>query len=378
MPQPRHVVFDTLSTTGGHPSSADNEHVRQSNGFETPRARWNRGRRTVASAALPLLVYALVFFGLHYATSAAMVLPTADEIEKYLSQLDPGGLEVAFTPNGFEGGAQYLDVDLFPVPFEPYGHTLRSGSWYLTNYDLQLTPDAIGTSVDDKRSALFFEAHPDYWITYGSIGLTLDISPALWTFRNSERFYPFDTYPYTLAVIAERRPWSEESLSDTTTTQTLEGWEPMPVSLVPYLADVDGYRFDVRPVPYDGPLAGLDLSQAASDANDGYAAFEIRVRRETGIRMLVALVALVMILNLIALTRIVYRVTTSRRPPSAQILVWVAALAFATIAVRESLPQAPQPGILLDYALFFPVLLVAAGATLVIGSAWSTRDDFVP
>lgn len=354
MPQLRHDVPDTVSTAGRDPSSVEDEHVPPSRSVEERRSGWTRGRRAAVTAFVPLFVYALLFSGLHYATNAAMDLPTSDEIERYLSQLDPDGLDIAFTPDGFEADAQYLDVSMFPVPLEPYGHTLRSGSWYLTDYDLQLTPDAIGTSVDTKRSVFFFEAHPDYWITYGSVGLTLDISPTLWTFRNDARFYPFDTYPYTLAVIAERRPWSEESLGNMTDTETLEGWELFPVSLVPYLADVDGYRFDVRPVPYDVQIAELDLTKAASDANEGYSTFEIRVRRETGIRVLVALVALVMILNLIALTRIVYRVTTSRRPPSAQILVWVAALAFATIAVREALPKRPSREFCWTTFSFFP------------------------
>ena len=337
-----------------------------------------RSRRIAISAALPLLAYFFVVFTLHYTTNAAMEVPSEVEWERYQSQLDPDGLVISFTPNGFEAGTQYLDVDLFPTPFGDYGHTLRSGSWYLTNYDLQLSPDAIATGAEDGRSAFYFEAHPDYWITYGSVGVTLDISATQWTHRNSELYYPFDTYPYTLAVIAERRPWTEASFGDAVTTGALQGWELMPVALNPYLADVGGYRFDVRPVPYDEPQVGLDLAQAASDANGGYGTFEIRVRRESGVRALVALVALVMVLNLVALIRIVFRVMSSRRPPSAQILVWVAALAFATIAVREALPQAPQPGILLDYILFFPVLLVAAGATLVIGSAWSTREDYVP
>lgn len=66
------------------------------------------------------------------------------------------------------------------------------------------------------------------------------------------------------------------------------------------------------------------------------------------------------------------------RPPSAQILAWVAALSFATLAVREVLPDSPPPGIALDYLLFFPTLVVSAISTVLIGLSWSSRNDYVP
>lgn len=338
-----------------------------------------RRQKSAVLATVVSLVAIAAFEVMHLSTNRAMPLPSESELDSYDSDINADALVIYFTPKQFEPDLQYLSVDLLPAPSGDLGDFMASGTWFLTNFDLQLTPDAVMTSAEDLRTGLFYEGHPTYWIAYGAAEVQLDIAPDVeWGFRNTAYFYPFDTYPYILAVIAERRPWSDDVITETVSTASLSGWELMAIDLSPWLAEISGYEFDVRPAPYGALAREPQLDLAAADANSGYASYEIRVRRSTGVRVLVALVAAMMILNLAALLRIMWRVVASKRPPSAQILVWVAALSFATIAVRQALPLAPPPGILLDYLLFFPTLVIGAICTVVIGSSWSTREDFVP
>jgi hypothetical protein len=286
-------------------------------------------------------------------------------------------LRVLFTVIGIEPESQFLTVRLQPVPSESIGGGLGN-SWYLTDIDLQLTVDSLTTVEPTGRTNYFFEGHPEYWIPYGALDVTIDVvTDVPWRFRNNAWFYPFDTYPYVMPLIVEKRPWSDDPLGNPTSTAALQDWELLPVELLPWLTDVGGFRFDVRPAPFSNVQdRAVSMDQVAADWSDGFGAVEMRARRLFGVRVLVALVALVMVLNLVALGSVVHRIATSKRPPSAQVLVWLAALSFATVAVRQSLPYGPPPGILLDYLLFFPTLLFSAVATVVVGLAWSNRSDY--
>ena len=304
---------------------------------------------------------------------------TTSDTDELFADFPDEYFEMLFTPVDFDVNNQYLTIRLTPAPSEPVGGGLV-GTWYLTQSDIQLTVDSLVVERDDLRTNYFFEAHPKYWIPYGAIDTTLDVNGlAGWSFNSNPFWYPFDSYPFSMPVIVEQRPWSEASFGSSTTTEDLEGWAPIAARLRPYLVEQQGFTFDVRPSPYALPEEGTSRVNAVrNDWLDGLAAVDLHARRTLGIRMLVGLIALVMTLNLIALATIVLRVLRSHRPPSAQMLVWVAALAFATVAVRETMPFSPPPGIALDYILFFPTLALSGISTLLIGLSWSSRQDYVP
>lgn len=74
-----------------------------------------------------------------------------------------------------------------------------------------------------------------------------------------------------------------------------------------------------------------------------------------------------------ALTRSVGR---GRRPPSMNLLLWIATVLFAILQVRTNFPGNPPIGILLDFAIVFPVL----GLLLILGIVntvyWLRRTDW--
>ena len=304
---------------------------------------------------------------------------TISDTEELFADYPDEYFPMVFTVVDFDVNNQYLKVRLTPALSEPVGGGLR-GTWYLTQSDIQLTVDSLVVDREDLRTNYFFEAHPKYWIPYGAIDTTLEVNTsASWSFNNNPFWYPFDSYPFTMPVIVEQRPWSEASFGSTTTTEDLAGWTPIAAGLLPYLVEQQGFTTDVRPSPFALPEEGTPRVDAVrNDWLDGYVAVDLHARRTLGIRMLVGLIVLVMTLNLIALATIVLRVLRSHRPPSAQMLVWVAALAFATVAVRETMPFSPPPGIALDYILFFPTLALSGISTLLIGLSWSSRQDYVP
>lgn len=333
--------------------------------------------RTVYMAAAGVFVAIALFLLASAFADRGFRTASTQELESLFSQIPEESLMVFYTITEMDSESQYLTLRLVPAPDESFGGGLGN-SWYLTDIDVQITVDSLTSTSDNRQTNYFFEGHPEYWIPYGSLDVTIDVNPFVpWRFRNRPSAYPFDTYPYVLPLIAEQRPWSDEPIGDPTTTSALRDWEALPVELLPWLIEVDGFRFDVRPAPFVGEQGRtLLIDEAAADWSEGFGAVEIRARRLPGIRVLVGMIALVMMLNLVALGSVVYRIATSQRPPSAQVLVWVAALSFATVAVRQSLPYSPPPGIALDYILFFPTLLFSAIATVVVGLAWSNRSDY--
>lgn len=333
--------------------------------------------RTVYVATAGVFVAITLFFLASAFADRGFRTASTQDLESLVNQIPDESLMVFYTVTGMDSESQYLTLRLVPKPNESFGGGLIN-SWYLTDIDVQMTVDSLTSTTENRQTNYFFEGHPEFWIPYGSLDVTIDVNTFVpWRFRNSPSAYPFDTYPYALHLIVEQRPWSDDPIGDPTTTGALRDWEALPVKLLPWLIDVDGFRFDVRPAPFFDEQGGtLLIDEAAADWGDGFAVVEIRVRRLAGIRVLVGMIALVMILNLVALGSVVYRIATSQRPPSAQVLVWVAALSFATVAVRQSLPYSPPPGIALDYILFFPMLLFSAIATVVVGFAWSNRSDY--
>lgn len=74
-----------------------------------------------------------------------------------------------------------------------------------------------------------------------------------------------------------------------------------------------------------------------------------------------------------ALTRSVGR---GKRPPSMNLLLWIATVLFAILQVRTNFPGNPPIGILMDFAIVFPVL----GLLLILGIVntiyWLRRADW--
>ena len=89
--------------------------------------------------------------------------------------------------------------------------------------------------------------------------------------------------------------------------------------------------------------------------------------------MVLLMLMLIALASAVAITRSIYR---QKRPPSMNLLVWLATILFAILQVRDNFPGSPPLGILIDYLVFFPVI----GSLLVVGITnthmWTNRPDW--
>jgi hypothetical protein len=290
-------------------------------------------------------------------------------------------LSIAVLATDFDPETMLASFRLLPELIGELGSSLGRGSaWYLNEIDLELLVNSVSGLDGGIASALYFEGHPDANIPYSSIEIQLDIELlAGYRTRPATRWYPFDSYAYVLTVIASQRPWSEEPLVPATDSDFLLGWDRLSVAPYAYSAPIGGYEFLFRPGSIESWEPGhvADVEAVLLDWQDGFASFEIYVRRTTGTKILVILVSLALFLNLLAVIYLTARVASNERPPSAQVLIWVAALSFAAVAIRDTMPAAPPLGVMLDYLFFFPTLLAASVATVVLVFTWSRRSDYV-
>lgn len=305
--------------------------------------------------------------------------PDSEEAALYEQLIDP--LSIAVLATDFNPETMLASFRLLPEPIGDLGGSLGLGSaWYLNDIDLELIVNSVSGLDGGVSAALYFEGHPDALIAYSSIEAQLDIEmfPGYRT-RPATHWYPFDSYGYVLTVFASQRPWSEDPLIPSTDSAFLLDWDRLSVAPYSYSAPIGGYHFRFRPGSIDSWVPGqsVDVDAVLEDWQDGFASFEIYVSRTRGIKILVGLVSLALFLNLLAVIYLTARVVSTERPPSAQVLIWVAALSFAAVAIRDTMPSAPPPGIMLDYLFFFPTLLAASIATVVLVFTWSRRSDYV-
>lgn len=305
--------------------------------------------------------------------------PDSAEAELYEQLVDP--LSVAVLATDFDPETLLASFRLLPEPMGELGGSLGLGSaWYLNEVDLELIVNSVRGLDGGLSTALYFEGHPDALIPYSSIEAQLDIElqPGYRT-RPSARWYPFDSYGFDLTIFAAQRPWSEDPLIPATDSGFFEGWVGLSVAPYAYSLPVGGHEFRFRPGSTSSwePGQTVDVNAVLEDWEAGFASFEIYVTRTRGIKILVGLVSLALFLNLLAVVYLTARVVSTERPPSAQVLIWVAALSFAAVAIRDTMPAAPRPGVILDYLFFFPTLLAASIATVVLVFTWSRRSDYV-
>ena len=303
--------------------------------------------------------------------------PAQDQLYEQL--VDP--LSIAVLATDFDPETMLATFRLLPEPIGDLGGSLGLGSaWYLNDIDLELLVNSVSGLDGGMASALYFEGHPEGVIPYASVEVQLDIEfLAGYRTRPQTRWYPFDSYAYVLTVFTSQRPWSEDPLVPATDSDFLLDWDRLSVAPYGYSAPIGGYGFRFRPGSIESwePGHAVDVDTVLDEWQGGFASYEVYVSRTRGIKILVALVSLALFLNLLAVIYLTARVASNERPPSAQVLIWVAALSFAAVAIRESMPAAPPPGVVLDYLFFFPTLLAASIATVVLVFTWSRRSDFV-
>jgi hypothetical protein len=109
---------------------------------------------------------------------------------------------------------------------------------------------------------------------------------------------------------------------------------------------------------------------------DGLAKISWELKRANVIFIAIILLIFLMIIALISGFTITRSISNGDRPPSMNLLLWLATILFAIIQVRGNFPGNPPLGILIDYIIVFPVLSLL----LLLGIAntffWLVRTDW--
>lgn len=173
--------------------------------------------------------------------------------------------------------------------------------------------------------------------------------------KNSLFYYPFDFYKGEITLQAT--DFQTKSAIPSTVTvgqQSLSGWK---------------LNFSQTGEP--------DVeSENKIIYGDGLAKISWELKRANVIFIAIILLIFLMIIALISGFTITRSISNGNRPPSMNLLLWLATILFAIIQVRGNFPGNPPLGILIDYLIVFPVLSLL----LLLGIAntffWLVRSDW--
>ena len=254
------------------------------------------------------------------------------------SQICPDVLNYKIQPTGVdEKNSQFL-LRMIPMPQGMYGAAMYSSGLasraFMVDYD----------SANSKRIVV-----SDHAV---SQGLTIQSKMS----QNRSYFlYPFDRY------------FGEVNLQgiDTLTKK------PIPAVLTVIDVSLAGWSVNFSEL---GKVTKSSKGKVIS--LDGKAKIVWQLQRANVALISVMVLLMLMLIALasaVAITRSIYR---QKRPPSMNLLVWLATILFAILQVRDNFPGSPPLGILIDYLVFFPVI----GSLLVVGITnthmWTNRPDW--
>ena len=90
----------------------------------------------------------------------------------------------------------------------------------------------------------------------------------------------------------------------------------------------------------------------------------------------VFIMMMLMVIALISVFFLTRSVSSGKRPPSMNLLLWISTVLFAILQVRISFPGNPPIGILLDYLVVFPVLSILLLLGILNTISWLRREDW--
>lgn len=137
---------------------------------------------------------------------------------------------------------------------------------------------------------------------------------------------------------------------------------------------------------FEESLSGwkLGLSQPIENSNetngkavfDALATLEWKLSRANIVYFSVLLLLVLLLIALASALAITRSISRGDRPPSMNLLLWLATVLFATLQVRVNFPGNPPVGILLDYLIVFPVLSTLLLLGIVNTLYWLRRWDW--
>jgi hypothetical protein len=261
-----------------------------------------------------------------------------------------------------------LDATLHPLfKGEEYGTNNLSG-WVPKSPVRLLIDSAIPVDEDDGDNDILFA--PTY---QGTVPITVDLSFLYPSSRSSTFYFPFDEYRFQVPVVATYQSEGEE-----TDTEADDVYLELPVVHVDYGGSAADFDVSMRPLTAGGSeLVDDDVTVAVQEAVAGYGNVLLDVRRSLPSQLLTLIVVVLMIASAGLVLAMGVLIASNHRPPTIQALVWAAALTFALVQIRELLPGKPPTGILLDYFVYYPALLVSLGCSVWILIMWARKEHFV-
>lgn len=242
-------------------------------------------------------------------------------------------------------------------------------SGWVPKFPIQLLIDsAVPVDEEDRDNDLLFE--PTF---QGSVPLTVDLSFLYPSNRSSTFYYPFDEYRFQVPVVAR---YQSDGLG--TDTESDDVYQGLPVVYFDYGGSAANFAVSMRPLTFAGSdVIEGDVTRAVGEAITGQANILIDVRRSLPAQLLTLIVVILMIASAGLVLAMGVLIALDHRPPALQALVWAAALTFALFQIRELLPGKPSTGVLLDYIVYYPSLMVTLGCGVWILIMWARKEHYV-
>ena len=249
----------------------------------------------------------------------------------------PDIIEYAVRPAYISEESSELVLRVIPLPVGVYGLALSNSGVVYSPYAIDIDTANFSRIINDKY------------------GIAKGVSArAKMSTDNTLFYYPFDRYSGAIDfqatdLLSKRVIPSTISIFE----ESLSGWK----------------------LAFSQPLVakGTTGNKAVYDAK---ATLEWSLARANIVYFSVLLLLVLLLIALASAMAITRSISRGNRPPSMNLLLWLATILFANLQVRVNFPGNPPIGILLDYIVVFPVL----SALLVLGIVntfyWLRRWDW--
>jgi NADH:ubiquinone oxidoreductase subunit 6 (subunit J) len=249
----------------------------------------------------------------------------------------PDLIEYAIRPAYVSEKSSEFILRLIPLPAGKYGLSL-------SNSGVVYSPYTIDVDTTDS-----------YRIRNSKYGIAKGLTVrSKMSSDNALFFYPFDRYKGEINMLAVD-DLTKSGIPGTVSAfqESLSGW-------ILHLSEPQEPEADTNGKAVYGSITTVEWS----------------LKRANIVFFSVLLLSILMIIALISAFVITRSIHNGKRPPSMNLLLWLATILFAILQVRTNFAGNPPIGILLDYVIVFPVL----SAMLLLGILntfyWIRRWDW--
>jgi hypothetical protein len=250
----------------------------------------------------------------------------------------PDIVEYFFKPAFVNEKASEFNLRFVTLPAGKYGTAMRNSGWVTNSYFVDVDTTDADRLVNKKGST--------------SQGTTLR---AKMSENNSLFYYPFDRYT------GEIKAQAVAEISK----------EPIPSTVIASDSTLSGWK-----LTFSEQNKPSKATSGKAIYDNGRATLYWKLSRANVVYIAVSILLILMLIALGSAFAITRSIARLKRPPSMNLLLWLATVLFAILQVRTNFPGNPPIGILLDFTVVFPVL----GLLLILGIAntfyWLNRTDW--